>query len=324
MTTPGPKTGEAAQDPLRRALELLGDQWTLLILQSVFLRVRRYEELRTRLGISPTALSGRLRAAVEAGILVRSPYRGSGRTRHEYRLTERGLALWPLLVTIWSWERSWVEGRDEVLPTLTHLDCGNETATGLGCAACLRPADLAGTRLHRRPGTAYSGGSGRRFRRKDAEPLAADPLMFFPATMELLGDRWSTGIMLNAFLGSQHFSEFERELGIGPSVLSDRLGRLVAAGVLGTETARTRADARAYRLLPKGAAFFPALAILIDWARDRCPLADGAASVEMRHESCGQRLQPVLLCEHCGVPLHRTALTFDLNAVSASLVGVTR
>lgn len=313
-------TDEAKRDPLRQNLELLGDQWTLLILQSVFLRVRRYTEIRSRLGISPTALSGRLRAAVDAGILDRVPYRGQGRTRHEYRLTERGLALWPLLVAIWSWERNWVAGRAAELPTLTHLDCGNPTAAELGCGTCLHPVELADVRMLRTvPEFIPGSGIGRRFRRRDAESLSGDPLLFFPATMELLGDRWSTGIMLNAFLGVQHFSEFERALGIGPSVLSDRLARLVAAGVLETGSARTRADARAYRLLPKGAAFFPALAIVIGWTRSRCPLAaaDEGPGVSLAHRTCTQRLKPVLLCEHCAVPLRRTAVRFDLRTAHA-------
>jgi len=310
----------AAPDPLRGTLELLGDQWTLLIVQSVFLRVRRYEELRARLGISPTALSGRLRAAVDAGILARSPYRGQGRTRHEYRLTESGLDLWPLLVSIWTWERTWVAGRAEALPNLTHVDCGKHTVAGLGCGACLEPVALADVRLVRLRPAHSTGGAARRFRRRDAEPLAVDPLLFFPATMELLGDRWSTSIMLNAFLGTEHFSEFERELGIGPSVLSDRLGRLVAAGVLGTGTARTRADARAYRLLPKGAAFLPCLAILIEWTRARRPAGADASGpgVALHHLACGHPLEPVLLCEHCSVALSRKALAFDLDAPAPS------
>ena len=65
MTEATAHRARPAGDPLRKALELLGDQWTLLILQSLFLRFLRYEELRLRLGISPTALSGRLRDMLE-------------------------------------------------------------------------------------------------------------------------------------------------------------------------------------------------------------------------------------------------------------------
>lgn len=289
-----------AGDPLRRALELLGDQWTLLILQSLFLRVRRYEELRRRLGISPTALSGRLRDLVDAGVLAKAPYRDGGRTRQEYRLTERGLELWPVLISIWAWEHEWVDGRRGVLPALVHLDCGRETLAPLGCASCVLPVHPHDV-VARRTVSAGVVTTSKRFRRKDAEPLSGDPLMFFPDTMELLGDRWTTGILVCAMLGARHFSEFERELGIGPGVLSDRLSRLVEVEVMRTETATTRTDARAYLLTAKGRAFFPALAFIADWS---------GVDLSLTHTACAQPLRPTLLCETCGKPLERTAVRF--------------
>ncbi|MFE0024648.1 winged helix-turn-helix transcriptional regulator [Amycolatopsis sp. NPDC059021] len=299
-----------AGESVRRALELLGDQWTLLILQGVFLRFRRYEQLRLRLGISPTALSGRLGALVENGVLLRTPYRDTNRTRHEYRLTERGLELWPLFISIWAWEREWIPGRREVLPTLIHLDCGLTTSAPLGCGTCGCRVDARDISAKRLDATGIGvATASKRFRRKDAEPLAHDPVMFFPDTMELLGDRWSTGLVSSAMLGARHFSEFERELGIGPSVLSGRLSRLVEVGVLRTETAATRADARAYRLTSKGLAFFPALAFIVEWARGfEVPGQD--ADLTLYHDECGNRLLPTLLCDHCGRPLVRDRIRF--------------
>jgi DNA-binding HxlR family transcriptional regulator len=298
-------------DPLRRALGLLGDQWTLLILQSLFLRFRRYEEFRLRLGISPTALSGRLREMAAAGMIAKAPYREGGRTRQEYRLTERGLELWPLLISIWAWEREWVAGRRDALPSLLHLDCRQETAAPLGCAVCVRrvdPRDVHATRLD--PAGVAGGVASKRFRRKDADVLAADPLMFFPDTMELLGDRWATGVLVSAMLGARHFSEFERELGIGPGVLSDRLSRLVEAGVMVTGAATTRTDAHAYRLTPKGLAFFPSLAFIAEWSREY-EVEGQRPELVLGHAVCGQRLRPVLLCEHCGKSLERDRVGFS-------------
>ncbi|WP_020666754.1 winged helix-turn-helix transcriptional regulator [Amycolatopsis nigrescens] len=310
MSEPLATCGVRAGEPVRHALDLLGDQWTLLILQSVFLHIRRYEELRRRLGISPTALSGRLNEAVAAGILTRVAYRDHNRTRLEYRLTEQGLPLWSLLVSIWAWEREWVAGRREQLPALTHLDCGVETAAPLGCGGCLRTVRLRDVDAAQgKPATIPMPSTSRRFRRRDADRLAGDPLLFFPATMELLGDRWSIALMVSSFFGAEHFSEYQRELGIGPSVLSDRLARLRRVGVLRTGTAGTRTDAHAYRLTEMGRAFFPALAFIVEFARTRCP--SGEAGVFLRHRDCGHRLAPVLLCDHCGKPLERNAVRFE-------------
>lgn len=311
MTEATAQRTRPAGDPLRRALELLGDQWTLLLLQSLFLRFRRYEEFRLRLGISPTALSGRLREMVEAGVVDKTPYRDGGRTRQEYRLTECGLDLWPLLISIWAWEREWVPGRRDALPALRHLDCGQETDAPLGCATCLRRVDARELVARRLDATGVAAATGsRRFRRKDADVLAADPLMFFPDTMELLGDRWATGVVVSAMLGAHHFSEFERELGIGPGVLSDRLSRLVEVEVMSTEAATTRTDARAYRLTAKGRAFFPALAFIAEWSRV-FEVEGQEPDITLDHVVCGQRLRPILLCEHCGKPLERDKVGFS-------------
>jgi DNA-binding HxlR family transcriptional regulator len=111
-------------------------------------------------------------------------------------------------------------------------------------------------------------------------------------------------------LGAHHFSEFERELGIGPGVLSDRLSRLVEVEVMVTAAATTRTDAHAYRLTPKGIAFFPALAFIAEWSRE-FEVEGQKPELTLDHAVCGQRLRPVLLCEHCGKPLERDRVGFS-------------
>lgn len=273
----------------------------LLVLQSVFLRVRRYDDIRTRLGISPTALSSRLSEAVRVGVLERAAYQSSNRIRHEYRLTEHGLALWQLLISVWTWERDWAGDRDTSLPDLLHLDCGQPTAAPLGCRQCGQRVWLSAVRADRREPLLFSGTS-RRFRRKDSRRLAVDPLLFFPVTMELLGDRWSVGLLAGGLLGARHFSEFERDLGIVPSVLSGRLARLVELDVMRTTAATTRTDARAYDLTAKGRAFFPTLAFIADWSFTRYPEVEPALLLMHRDH----RLEPALLCDHCGTLLERS------------------
>src|SRR5215831_1025683 len=81
---------------ISRSLVLLGDRWTLAIVKQAFARTRRFEEFLAALGISRALLSDRLNRLVRAGALERVPYE-SNRLRHEYRLTEAGLALYPIL-----------------------------------------------------------------------------------------------------------------------------------------------------------------------------------------------------------------------------------
>jgi DNA-binding HxlR family transcriptional regulator len=77
---------------LARSLAVVGDRWTLMILREAFLRVRRFEDFQSRLGIARRVLAERLTKLVDEGVLVRQPYQ-SGPVRHEYRLTDKGLAL---------------------------------------------------------------------------------------------------------------------------------------------------------------------------------------------------------------------------------------
>ncbi|MDI9883940.1 helix-turn-helix domain-containing protein [Streptomyces sp. HNM0645] len=88
---------------IARSVALLGDRWTLIVLRQAFLGLRRFEDFRSSLGVSRTLLSQRLGVLVEAGILERRAYRDARRTREEYRLTEKGLDLYPVLMALRTW-----------------------------------------------------------------------------------------------------------------------------------------------------------------------------------------------------------------------------
>lgn len=291
-------------------MDLLGDQWTLLILQQVFLRVRRFAEMRQRLGIGEAVLAARLRTLVAAGVLVRVPYRDQQRTRQEYRLTPRGLDLWLLLVEIVLWERAWVPGRAAELPTVRHLVCGRTTTPLLACAACGQPLSTRDTRAIRPAGVPIGGATpARRFRRR-SWPRPDDPLLFYPETVELLGDRWHTAIMVAAFLRVRRFADLERELGIRPSVLISKLRRLVELGVL--RMVPTERGGTEYRLTDKGRGFFGVFAVIADWA-GRWLAPDPTTGLWIEHVPCGNRLRPALACDQCGALIGRQEMRLILD-----------
>ncbi|NUO46485.1 MAG: helix-turn-helix transcriptional regulator, partial [Streptomyces sp.] len=89
---------------VQRALDLVGEKWTLLIVRDAANGVRRFDEFRQHIGLSEAVLSDRLRKLTEAGILATVPYREPGsRSRNEYRLTRKGWDLWPVLVALRQW-----------------------------------------------------------------------------------------------------------------------------------------------------------------------------------------------------------------------------
>jgi DNA-binding HxlR family transcriptional regulator len=95
---------------IAQALDVLGDWWTLLIVRDAFFGARRFSDFETSLGIAKNILSDRLQHLVENGIFAKVDVGESGQ-RFEYRLTEKGEALLPVLTALREWSDDWVFGR---------------------------------------------------------------------------------------------------------------------------------------------------------------------------------------------------------------------
>jgi DNA-binding HxlR family transcriptional regulator len=120
--------------PVAATLEAIGERWTLLIVRDVFLGIRRFEEIQRDLGIARNVLQVRLERLVDEGILLRRPYQQRP-LRCEYRLTEKGADLWPVLVAMLHWgDRHALEGGRPLL--LEHRGCGGELDDRRRCTAC--------------------------------------------------------------------------------------------------------------------------------------------------------------------------------------------
>src|ERR1700759_3799036 len=102
------------------ALGLIGDEWNLAITRlAIMSGVRRYKDFRDQLGIANSVLAARLRRLTEAGGVPVAQSPGAPR-RYEYVLTDRGRALWKVLLTIWSWEAVWAPEHPDPLPPMYH------------------------------------------------------------------------------------------------------------------------------------------------------------------------------------------------------------
>jgi DNA-binding HxlR family transcriptional regulator len=117
-----------------RPLTILGDRWTFILVKQAFAGTRRFEDFHEILGISRGRLADRLARLVDAGILRREPYK-DGRTRHEYRLTQKGHELYPVLIALRDW------GDRHMAPDgppmhYRHRDCGGEAHVHITCQQC--------------------------------------------------------------------------------------------------------------------------------------------------------------------------------------------
>jgi len=115
----------------------------------------------------------------------------------------------------------------------------------------------------------------------------------------ILGDRWILVILRQAFSGMKRFEDFQSSLGISRSLLSDRLGRLVDAGILRREPYKDEVRTRyRYRLTEMGLDLYPVLMALREWG-DRY-MADEGPPVRIRHRDCGGEPTLELRCDRCG------------------------
>ncbi len=118
-----------------RALSIVGDRWTLLILRDAFLRTRRFEDFQASLRLTRHRLADRLKKLVDAGVLERVRYQDRP-PRYEYRLTEKGRDLYPVIVSLVRWGDRWMAGADGPPIELIHRSCGHQITPTLTCPDC--------------------------------------------------------------------------------------------------------------------------------------------------------------------------------------------
>src|SRR4051794_21449265 len=117
-----------------RAMEVLGEKWTVVVLREVFNGLRRFDDMRVRTGIPRQVLTNRLAMLVDNGVLRREPYQEPGaRGPHEYRLTPQGFALCPGLIGVASWGDRYLPEPEGPPLTFAHRDCGAAVHIGLSC-----------------------------------------------------------------------------------------------------------------------------------------------------------------------------------------------
>lgn len=120
-----------------RTLAVVGDRWTMLILRDAFLGVRRFDGFRAS-GIPRHRLADRLARLVREGVLDRVRYQERP-SRFEYRLTEKGRDLYPVLVALVRWGDRWLAGEAGPPIELVHRGCGHPVTPVLTCPDCHAP-----------------------------------------------------------------------------------------------------------------------------------------------------------------------------------------
>jgi DNA-binding HxlR family transcriptional regulator len=129
-----PRTYDAQNCSIARALEVLGDRWTLLIIRDAFLGLRRFDDFQRDLDIARNVLTDRLGRLVDEGILEKRRYQQRPE-RFEYRLTDKGRGLWPITMALMHWgDRHYATDGPPRL--VRHRGCGGNVTERLRCDRC--------------------------------------------------------------------------------------------------------------------------------------------------------------------------------------------
>ena len=136
---------------MARSAHVLGDSWNLLIIRQACLGTRRFDEFRSALGIGRNILTTHLIRLVQDGLLDRVPYQERP-VRHEYRLTEKGREVYPILAAMAAWGDKWLAGPEGTPLVLHHTRCGHDMQAQVVCDHCAQPIDVRETTAKLGPG----------------------------------------------------------------------------------------------------------------------------------------------------------------------------
>jgi DNA-binding HxlR family transcriptional regulator len=136
---------------IARTLDVVGEWWTLLILRDAFRGTRRFDDFHASLGMARSVLTARLKKLTDEGVLEKQPY-SVHPPRYEYRLTEKGGALFPIIAALLSWGDDWAPGSAGPPVHLIHTTCGQAMHPAMTCPHCGGEVSATSTRSVAGPG----------------------------------------------------------------------------------------------------------------------------------------------------------------------------
>ena len=293
-----------ASSSVTRAIRVVGDRWSILIIRDAFQGVHRFQQLLGRTGTSRATLTNRLRSLVASGILKRVKY-SDAPVRFEYRLTDKGRDLYPLSLIAWSWEHRWAPRGAGIPAALVHRACNHDTQPMLACGKCREALLIGDTQYRPGPGAkARSPAAAARYRRLSAltSRTHRGSHTSLVHIADVVGDPWSPLIVAAAFFRLRRFDDIQRELGIATNILAHRLNLLVRQRVFERRLYLQQPRRYEYRLTDKGRDLFGYALLLNAWGDRWLPTPAGPPHLIV-HETCGQVTTPVVLCHHCRAEL---------------------
>ncbi len=282
-----------------RVMDVILDPWTFLVLREAWFGRHRFEQFRRALGLPRGTLSNRLAHLVAEGLLQRVRYQDRP-PRYEYRLTRKGGDLYPSMAAMLGWGDRWLAGDAGPPLVLLHEPCGHVCTPEVLCSQCRRAIDIQDVSYHPGPGAGIErrDPSRRMHRSPRPENFVRQRACSVARTLSIVGDRWTFLLLREAWFGVHRFDAVRRNLGIATNILSDRLQRVVANGILERRLYATGPARFEYRLTERGRDLYLSMITLMRWG-DRWLAGGAGPPLVLRHAACGHDFHAVVACNHC-------------------------
>jgi DNA-binding HxlR family transcriptional regulator len=293
-----------------RTLDIVSDAWAFLIIREAFFGTRTFEAFRAALDIPRATLTDRLRKLTRLQIF-RQAAAGTG-LRKEYRLTKMGFDLYPNFIALMQFGDRWLSVGKRPL-VLIHRTCGCETHPIVACSECLGVLEAREVEFRDGPGAGRKPAKpGRNTRRAsdDSRFMQGRPSSVSRA-LEIIGDKWSFMVVREGFFGNRRYDRIQTELGIAPNILTDRLSRLVARGILHRRLYQQAPERYEYLLTDMGRDLYGPFVAMLAWG-DRW-LGKGKPPLLLRHNNCGRDFQASVICSECHSPIIAADMQYRLN-----------
>jgi DNA-binding HxlR family transcriptional regulator len=293
-----------------RTLAILSDAWSFLVLRETYLGARRFDQIQSVLRLPRSTLSDRLNGLTEAKVLYRAPIGQS--SRMEYRLTDRGLDLYLVMLAMLRFGDDWLAGKKAPPLKLIHASCGHECHPETICSVCHEPIDALRVTYRDGPGAGVSPlpSMPQRRRTGNAEIFQRARPDSVSRTLSILADRWTFLVIRETFFGIRRFDAFQERLGISTNILSDRLARLVDQSILKRVRYQELPERYEYKLTASGRDLYLPLIQMLRWGDQWSGLKK---PLILHHLECNSDFNPIVACGHCRKPLHPHHMRYILT-----------
>jgi DNA-binding HxlR family transcriptional regulator len=295
-----------------RTVAILSDSWAFLVLRESYFGATRFEAFQLALGIPRQTLTQRLRMLTVQGLLHRVQYSERPK-RSEYRLTDMGFDLYPVMLALLAFGNKWLCRSKKPPVELIHNACGAVCHPVVACSRCKEAVTSRTVSYREGPGAGVTRVRvGKRYRRS-SDPAVLDrgrPSMV-AETLKIIGDRWSFMVITEAFFGIRQFDQWQQKLGIASNILTDRLNRLVADGIFERRKYQDLPLRFEYRFTEKGKDLYGPLIAMLRWG-DRW-LSHGKPPLILTHHVCKQDFEATVICDHCRQPLYAQDMGYQLS-----------